>query len=219
MIDWMMEVCNEFTLKRETFHYAVNYVDRLLSVKPQVRKEELQLVGVTAMFIAAKMEEVYSPRVADFAKSTDNGYTVDAIVSMEKKMLRELEWRTTPPTYSMWANWYMNNWDIFTNTNEYALSHPIIQNFSDLTFKTQNENAYSRFREVMQIVDLVILDPTSLAYQPRALVISIMFLVLGIHVGEFNVEKICSEFVFSSNGFLDMNSEFNQLFVEFVYLS
>ena len=84
LIDWMMEVCNEFTLKRETFYYAINYVDRFLSARVNVRKEELQLIGVTAMFVAAKMEEVYSPRVADFAKSTDNGYTVHQIVKMEK---------------------------------------------------------------------------------------------------------------------------------------
>lgn len=42
LVDWMMEVCNEFTLKRETFHYSVNYVDRFLSVR-NVKKEELQL--------------------------------------------------------------------------------------------------------------------------------------------------------------------------------
>jgi hypothetical protein len=99
LVDWMMEVCNEFTLKRETFHYSLNYVDRFLSIHKNVKKEELQLVGVSCMFIAAKMEEVYSPRVADFAKSTDNGYDVTQIVKMEKVIIRELQWRTTPPTY------------------------------------------------------------------------------------------------------------------------
>ena len=84
LFDWMMEVWNEFTLKRETLYYSINYVDRFLSVNSQVKKEDLQLIGVSAMFIAAKMEEVYSPRVADFAKSTDNGYTVEQIVKMEK---------------------------------------------------------------------------------------------------------------------------------------
>jgi cyclin E len=158
LIDWMMEVCNEFTLKRETFYYSLNYVDRFLSVHENIRKEELQLIGVTAMFMAAKMEEVYSPRVADFAKSTDNGYDVTQIVAMEKTMLRELGWYTTPPTYAMWANWYMNQWDVFISTNEYAKTHEAVQGVQDLTFKTSNESAYMRFREVMQIVDLMMLD-------------------------------------------------------------
>lgn len=127
LVDWMMEVCNEFTLKRETFHYSINFVDRFLSNHKNVRKEELQLVGVTSMFMAAKMEEVYSPRVADFAKSTDNGYTPQQIVKMEKLMLKELGWRTTPPTLAMWANWYMNQWDAYFTTNEYAVTHEIAQ--------------------------------------------------------------------------------------------
>jgi hypothetical protein len=56
LLDWMMEVCMEFTLKRETYHYAVNYVDRYLSSVPQIQKWELQLIGVTAMYIASKVE-------------------------------------------------------------------------------------------------------------------------------------------------------------------
>ena len=43
LIDWMMEVCNEFTLKRETFHLAVNYVDRILSLSCNVQKNDLQI--------------------------------------------------------------------------------------------------------------------------------------------------------------------------------
>ncbi len=52
----MQEVATEFTLKRETYHYALNYVDRYLTVVPNIKKWELQLVGVTAMYIASKME-------------------------------------------------------------------------------------------------------------------------------------------------------------------
>ena len=133
-------------------------MDRFLSAHQNIKKEELQLIGVTALFLAAKMEEVYSPRVADFAKSTDNGYNVDQIVKMEKLMLKKLGWRTTPPTYAMWANWYMNQWDIYISTNEYAMNHQALENSPSLTFKTSDEGAYSRYREVMQIMDLIILD-------------------------------------------------------------
>lgn len=59
LMDWMMEVSNEFTLKRETFHYAVNYVDRYLSVVSDVERQELQLVGLAAMHIASKNEVQY----------------------------------------------------------------------------------------------------------------------------------------------------------------
>jgi hypothetical protein len=219
LVDWMMEVCNEFTLKRETFYYAANYVDRYLSVHRNVKKEELQLVGVSAMFIASKMEEVYSPRVADFAKSTDNGYDVKQIVKMEKQILRELGWKTTPPTYSMWANWHMSQWDIYISTNEYALTHPTVQNNPDLMFKSWNEGAYARFREVMQILDIMIIDYTWLQYRPRALVAATMFLILGIHAREFDAELIWNEFIYTANRYLDGNSEYSLLFMDFLYLS
>jgi cyclin E len=56
LFDWMMEVCTEFTLKRETYHMACNFVDRYLSLSQSIPKNYLQLLGVSAMFIAAKME-------------------------------------------------------------------------------------------------------------------------------------------------------------------
>ena len=55
LIDWMMEVCSEFGISRETFHYSINYVDRYLSIR-FIEKWELQLVGVTSLFMASKME-------------------------------------------------------------------------------------------------------------------------------------------------------------------
>ena len=56
LLDWMMEVCMEFGLKRETFHYGVNYIDRYLSAVPNIQKVELQLIGVTAIYMASKVE-------------------------------------------------------------------------------------------------------------------------------------------------------------------
>lgn len=30
LLDWVMEVCNEFRFKRQTYHLAVYYIDRYL---------------------------------------------------------------------------------------------------------------------------------------------------------------------------------------------
>jgi len=56
LIDWMMEVCCEFHLRRETFHLAVTYVDQYLSKSEPITKGKLQLVGLTAMVLATKVE-------------------------------------------------------------------------------------------------------------------------------------------------------------------
>ena len=45
-----------YRLRRETFHVAVDFVDRYLSRTSDVAKRQLQLIGITAVFVAAKVE-------------------------------------------------------------------------------------------------------------------------------------------------------------------
>jgi hypothetical protein len=56
LLDWMTEACSEFMFKRETLHSSVTHVDRFLSANPGVMKESFQLVGLVAIYIAAKSE-------------------------------------------------------------------------------------------------------------------------------------------------------------------
>ena len=84
LLDWMTEVCQEFLIKRDTFYTAMNFVDRYLSVcQYEVPKSELQLIGVTSLFLASKIEEIFIPKVSDFALATDGGYTSKQIMEME----------------------------------------------------------------------------------------------------------------------------------------
>jgi len=52
LVDWLVEVADEYKLHRETLFLAVDFVDRFLSVMA-VQRQKLQLVGAAAMFIAA----------------------------------------------------------------------------------------------------------------------------------------------------------------------
>lgn len=52
LVDWLVEVCEEYRLQSETLCLAVSYIDRFLSTMSVVRAK-LQLVGTAAMFIAA----------------------------------------------------------------------------------------------------------------------------------------------------------------------
>ena len=60
-------------------------------------KKMLQLVGVTAMFIASKYEEMYPPEIGDFAFVTNNTYTKHQIRQMEMKILRVLNFSLGHP--------------------------------------------------------------------------------------------------------------------------
>jgi cyclin-A len=52
LVDWLVEVSEEYRLQNETLSLAVHYIDRFLSYMSVVRGK-LQLVGTSAMFIAA----------------------------------------------------------------------------------------------------------------------------------------------------------------------
>ncbi|GAA0181101.1 kinase activator [Lithospermum erythrorhizon] len=97
LIDWLVEVHNKFELNPETFYLTINIVDRFLSKKPTSRRE-LQLVGLGAMLIASKYEEIWAPEVNDFVCISDRAYTHHQVLSMEKSILGELEWYLTVPT-------------------------------------------------------------------------------------------------------------------------
>src|SRR5258706_3685455 len=63
LIDWLLQVHLRYHLLPETLWIAINIVDRFLS-KRVVSLVKLQLVGVTAMFIAANYEEIIAPGYA-----------------------------------------------------------------------------------------------------------------------------------------------------------
>ncbi|XP_046377970.1 G2/mitotic-specific cyclin-B-like [Haliotis cracherodii] len=96
LIDWLCQVHHRFHLLQETLYLTVSIIDRYLQVK-QVSKNKLQLVGVTAMLVASKYEEMYAPEVADFVYITDNAYSKADIRDMERDILRSLEFSFGKP--------------------------------------------------------------------------------------------------------------------------
>lgn len=85
-----MQVHHRFGLLPETLFLCVNYIDRFLSCKI-VSLGKLQLVGATAIFVAAKYEEINCPSVSEIVYMVDSGYTVDEILKAERFMLSMLQ--------------------------------------------------------------------------------------------------------------------------------
>ncbi|KAI9885790.1 MAG: hypothetical protein M1823_002419 [Watsoniomyces obsoletus] len=90
LIDWLIQVHLRFGMLPETLFLSVNYIDRFLSVKV-VSMGKLQLVGATALLIAAKYEEINSPTLAEMIYMVDGGYTHDEIIKAERFMLSMLK--------------------------------------------------------------------------------------------------------------------------------
>ncbi|XP_039012321.1 G2/mitotic-specific cyclin-2-like isoform X1 [Hibiscus syriacus] len=97
LIDWLIEVHDKFDLMGETLFLTVNIVDRFLSRQTVVRKK-LQLVGLVAMLLACKYEEVSVPVVEDLIHISDKAYSRKEVLEMEKLMLNTLQFNMSLPT-------------------------------------------------------------------------------------------------------------------------
>ena len=94
LIDWLVEVHLKFKLVPETLYLTVNLIDRYLLGSP-VERSNLQLVGVSALLLASKYEEIYPPELKDLVYITDKAYTQEQILGMEEKMVKALKYKMT----------------------------------------------------------------------------------------------------------------------------
>jgi cyclin B len=86
----------KFRLVPQTLYLCVNIIDRYLS-RVQVERKKLQLVGVTALLVACKYEEIYPPEVRDCVYITDRTYTRQEVLDMEQSIVKVLEFKLTAP--------------------------------------------------------------------------------------------------------------------------
>lgn len=96
LMDWLIQVHSRFKLMPETLFLCVNLIDRFLSARV-VSLAKLQLVGVTCMFVAAKVEETIAPSVTNFIYCADSSYTEQEILQAEKYILKTLDWNLSYP--------------------------------------------------------------------------------------------------------------------------
>ncbi|KAK3989189.1 cyclin-like protein [Cladorrhinum sp. PSN332] len=147
LIDWLVEVHTRFHLLPETLFLAVNIIDRFLSEKV-VQLDRLQLVGITAMFIASKYEEVLSPHIANFRHVADDGFSEAEILSAERFVLQTLN---------------------------YDLSYPNPMNFLRRISKADNYDIQSRTIG-KYLMEISLLDHRFMAYRPSHIAAAAMYL-------------------------------------------
>ena len=161
LFDWLIEVCEVYRLHRETFSLAVDFIDRFLGMAPAVPKNRLQLIGVTCLFIGAKIEEIYPPKLQEFAYVTDGACTEEEILQMELMVLKGLNWGLSPMTPNAWMRLYMQIC--------HGSRRPLDESFS--------LPAYSGlpFSRAMQLVDLCMMDISSLEFTYSILATSALY--------------------------------------------
>ncbi|XP_063780204.1 G1/S-specific cyclin-E2 [Pseudophryne corroboree] len=158
LLDWLLEVSEVYTLHRETFYLAQDFFDRFMLTQKYVSKSMLQLIGVTALFIAAKLEEIYPPKLHEFAYVTDGACSEDEIMEMELVILKALKWELSPVTAVAWLNLYLQ-----------------VSALKDSPKLLLPQYSQEQFIQIAQLLDLCILHIASLDFHYRILAAAALY--------------------------------------------
>ena len=97
LIDWIIDIHYKYGFKDETLFMTVNIIDRYSTIK-QISRTKYQLLGITAMMISCKHEEIEFPKINDFIYITGNLYTKDEMIKMEYDILKVLNFNLLFPS-------------------------------------------------------------------------------------------------------------------------
>jgi cyclin A len=160
LVDWLVEVSEEYRLQPETLFLAVSYTDRFLS-QMSVLRGKLQLVGTASMYIASKYEEISPPDVSEYVFITDDTYTKKQVLRMEHLLLKVLDFKISPPTISWFLMHFLRFIKIGTSLNLDA-----------------NKALYTRIELLSRyLCELTLIDgDTYLAYLPSQIAASALWL-------------------------------------------
>ena len=90
LVDWLIDVHKKFKLRPQTLFMCCSLIDRILEIV-SVAKHRFQLLGITALFIASKYEEIYPPTLSDFSFVCADAYKEKDILVMEANILKALD--------------------------------------------------------------------------------------------------------------------------------
>ena len=97
LVDWIIDVHFKFGFTDETLFMTISIIDRYLSIS-QISRTNFQLLGITALMIACKHEEIDLPKIEDFIYITDNAYVKDEVIKMEEEVLIKLNFSFLYPS-------------------------------------------------------------------------------------------------------------------------
>ncbi|KAM9723917.1 G1/S-specific cyclin-E2 isoform 2-T2 [Menidia menidia] len=147
LLDWLLEVSEVYSLHRQTAYLAQDFFDRFMLTQENVNKDYLQLIGITALFVASKIEEIYPPKIFEFAYVTDGACDVWDIQRTELHVLKALDWKLCPETPITWLKLYAQ-----------VAAQKDGQNFLEPQF------CQDTYIQITQLLDLCMMDIRSLDY-------------------------------------------------------
>ena len=168
------------------------------------------MVGVTALFIATKIEEIHVPQVSTLSYISDGACTSREILKTELLMLRDLKWDLTPITIYNWLFLYVQMAENFTRASrnlptdlDVSINSLFERNLCLHSFPKFSRTSFSKATELL---DLITLDDDSLKFPNHTIATSIIYFVFGekcatyvsgklFFANIFTIIKICTIFL------------------------
>ncbi|KAK2156326.1 hypothetical protein LSH36_216g04043 [Paralvinella palmiformis] len=98
VVDWLIKIQDHLDLEQQSLHLAVGLLDQYLVPYCNIPQGQLQLLGITCLFIARKYEEGFSLKINDLLSLTDQRYQYNQVLKMEIKILKVLNFQLHIPT-------------------------------------------------------------------------------------------------------------------------
>lgn len=97
LIDWLVEVQQEYHLLQETLHITVGILDTYLQNAKHIDRQHMQLVGIAALFLASKYEEITVPAVEDLVYISAATFKDSDLYEMEREIFRTIRFDISRP--------------------------------------------------------------------------------------------------------------------------
>ena len=97
LVDWLIDVHYRCGMKKKTLFNCIYIIDAFLS-KKFVDKKHLQLLGMAALLIACKESEIIFPSLNVILAFSENAYSKEELLDMERKIIKELNFDILAPT-------------------------------------------------------------------------------------------------------------------------
>ena len=128
LIDWLIDVHLKFNFKPETLYLTIYIIDSYLSLK-KIERCNFQLLGVAALLIACKQNEIIFHKLKEYVYITDNAYTENDIKDMEYKILCTLNFNILNPSSLSFYEIFANKYGLSKDKKKFHLGEFIMESF------------------------------------------------------------------------------------------
>jgi serine/threonine protein kinase len=109
LLDWLVDVISLYNMRTSVYLRAQNIIDMYMSKRKNVTIKKFQLIGLGAIWISAKIEEIYHFNVEYLFQVSDNEFDLKQISKMERKILRTINTDLYFPITTTFLSTYANH--------------------------------------------------------------------------------------------------------------